>query len=226
MPTTKTTTTRTKTTRRRARKRGRRKARARAGNFNQNLSSMSMWFKTAGDITANPSNNTIYSNTNANNVFPVPSFVNVCRNWEQYKVVKVIVKYYPAYVGSETSTAVDNGYRRGNVITFIDQPPLAQQPQAGSIANLMGFPSAKLHQTRSTIKRWMNRPSGGRTADWSYISHPTALGVPNVQPDFWESEIICFGDNFSTSATSNKAYFFVERLFKVVFRSRWRGGPQ
>lgn len=196
----------------------------RRNRYNQNLSTSSMWFKTCGDITANPANDTCYLRTNPNAVFPIPSFVNVCRGYEQYKVVRVVVKFYPAFVGSETTTAAPNGYRRGNVVTYIDQPPLNGQPSPGTIATLMGWPSAKLHQTRATIKRWMNRPSGGRYLDWAFITHPTALGLPVVAPDTWDSEIVLFGDDFSTSPQSSKPYFFVEAMFKVVFRSRYRGG--
>lgn len=197
----------------------------RKNRWNQNLSTTSMWFKKAGDITAASPAGTFFLRITPNDTYPIPSFVNVCRNWEQYKVLKVIAKFYPAFVGSESSTVAVTGYRRGNVCTWIDQPPLGQQPGAGDITTLMGFPSCKLHQSRATIKRWMNRPPGGRTMDWNYITHPTALGVPSVTPDVWNSEIRIFGDNFSTSVTSQKPYFFIEYLFKVVFRSRYRAGP-
>ena len=204
----------------------RRKANNKVKRIGQNLGKNVFWFKKCGDIKASGSDE-IFMRITPNDTFPIPKFINTCRSFEQYKVLKVIVKFYPAYVGSEstTQTPTNNGFRRGNVITWIDQPPLGLQPMSGQIANLMGFPSSRLHQTRATIKRWMNRPSGGRTADWAYITHPTALGVPTVQPDPWNSEIRIFGDNFSTTPQNNKAYFFVEYLFKVVFRSEWRGGP-
>lgn len=221
MPTTKTVTTKTTGRRRRRRQR---KPRARAGNFNQNLGKDVLWFKTVGDIVGTGSG-TLYLNTQANDVFPIPAFVNMCRSWEQYKVLKVIVKFHAAYVGSETSTGAPAGYRRGNTVTWIDQPPLQAQPTAGQIATVMGFPSAKLHNSRATIKRWMNRPSGGRTADWAYITHPTAVGLPTVAPDRWDSRIVLFGDDFSVSGQSSKPYYFYEALYKVVFRSRYRGGP-
>ena len=197
----------------------------RRNRWNQNLGTSAMWFKKSGDITAASPQGVLFDLFSPNDVFPIPSFVNVCRNWEQYKVVRVIVKFYPAFVGSETSTIAAAGFRRGNVITWIDQPPLGQQPASGDITILMGFPSAKLHQSRATIKRWMNRPSGGRYANWAFITHPTALGVPTIVPDDWDSQIRMFGDNFSTNATTNKPYYFYEALFKVVFRSRYRGGP-
>jgi len=225
MPTTRTTTT--KTTGRRARRRQRRRARnprARNGNFNQNLGTDVLWFKTVGDITGTGSG-TLYLPSQPNDVFPIPSFVNMCRSWEQYKVLKVIVKFYPAYIGSETSTAAPAGFRRGNTVTWVDQPPLQAQPVAGQIATVMGFPSAKLHNSRATIKRWINRPSGGRFLDWAYVTHPTATGLPVVAPDAWGTRINLFGDDFSASGQSSKPYYFYEQLFKVVFRSRYRGGP-
>lgn len=211
-----------KTNRRRPR-RNRQKPKARAGNFNQNTGTHVEWFKNAGDVSASP-NGSIWLPTSANDIFPTPSFINECRGWEQYKVLKVIVKFYAAFVGSEGDNGT--GMHRGNTITFIDQPPLQQQPQPGQISVVMGFPSAKLHQTRSTIKRWMTRPSGGRFADWAYITHPTAIGLPQVSPDAWTSRICIFGDDFSPSTQAGgRPYYFTETLYKVVFRSKYRGGP-
>ena len=194
--------------------------------WNQNLSTRAMWFKKCGDLglTGDGIVNDIIT---ANDSFPIPSFVNECRSWEQYKVLRVVVKYYPAYVGSESVTQSLGGYRRGNVVTWIEQPPFnAPNPNAGSISVLMGYPSAKLHQPRSTIKRWMNRPSGGRYLPWSFITHPTALGLPTIAPDTWDTQLRLFGDGFSAAtAGPQRPYFFYEALFKVVFRSRYRGGP-
>lgn len=205
------------------------KRKQKKGNFNQNLSKDVFWFKKCGDIPANASGE-LYLRITPNDIFPIPSFVNMCRNYEQYKVLKVITKFYPAYIGSETSTQspANNGFRRGNVVTYIEQPPFDPQPTAGQISLVMGFPSAKLHQTRSTIKRWMSRPSGGRYLDWSRIQHfppnqQNLVPYPNPAPDPWDSEIRIFGDNFSTTPANNKPYFFVEYLFQVIFRSKYRG---
>lgn len=204
---------------------GRRKANNKGKRIGQNLGKDVYWFKKCGDIAAASPNGVLFDLMTPNDVYPIPRFVNVARGYEQYKVLKVIVKYYAAYVGSETSTAAAAGFRRGNTITWVDQPPLGQQPQSGDISLIMGFPSSRLHQSRSTIKRWMTRPSGGRYADWAFISHPTALGVPNIIPDAWDSQIRIFGDNYSTNPTTQKPYFFWEAMFKVVFRSVYRGGP-
>lgn len=189
--------------------------------WNQNQGTRIEWFKQVGDITSSPTGTTFYT-VSPNDVFPTPSFVTSCRSWEQYKVLKVIVKYYSAYVGSE-SDGPGAGFRRGNTCTYIDQPPLQAQPVAGQISIVMGFPSAKLHQSRMTIKRWMSRPSGGRYADWAYITHPTALGVPTIATDSWTSRICMFGDSFQPG--SGRPYWFVEVLYKVIFRSRYRSGP-
>lgn len=201
-------------------------------NWRQNTGTNIQYFKRAGDISALPGAagvGEIYFFSNANAVFPIPAFVNACRNWEQYKVLSVSVKYYAAFVGSESVTVpalpTATRFARGNVITWIEQPPLQPQPTAGKISILMGFPSAKLHQTRATIKRWMVRPSGGRYMDWAYINHPTALGVPNIDPDTWDSQIRIFGDNFGVQPpATRRPYFFFEETYKVIFRSKYRGG--
>lgn len=193
--------------------------------FRQNQGTHVEWFKDVGDITSSPTGTT-WLPTSPNDVFPIPSFVNTCRSWEQYKVLKVIVKFYAAYVGSESNTA-GAGFRRGNTCTYIDQPPLQAQPTAGQISTVLGFPSAKLHQSRTTIKRWMSRPSGGRTMDWAYITHPTAVGLPVISQDSWISRICMFGDDFQPAAVpgGGRPYWFVETLYKVIFRSKYRGGP-
>lgn len=192
----------------------------------QNLSKNIFWFKKAGDIKASPTGE-IYLQITPGEVFQCPAFVNMCRNYEQYKVLRVIAKYYIAYGGSESTTQLATGYKRGNVVTWIDQPPLQTQPLAGGITTIMGFPSAKLHQSNRTIKRWMSRPSGGHVSDWNYITHPTALGLPVIENDDWTSVIKIFGDNFGVPGGTgiNKPYFFVEYTYKVIFRSKWRGGP-
>lgn len=197
----------------------------RKGNFNVNLSKDVFWFKQASDISSAPGSGTIFTRTVPNAVFPIPAFVNQCRMYEQYKVLKVIVKYIAAYVGSETETGGVPAFQRGNVVTYIDQPPLDAQPVSGGITNLMGYPSSKLHQTRATIKRWMSRPSGGRYADWAYITHPgTAPYTPVIAPDTWISEIRIFGDGFSAPpGVANKPFYFTETMYKVIFRSRYRG---
>lgn len=203
-----------------------RRTRTLAAKRGQNLSTSVQWFKKCGDIKAASPGGIIFDRITPNDVFPVPAFINVCRNWEQYKVLKVVAKYYPAYVGSESSTSAVAGYRRGNTVTYIDQPPLnVGTPNPGAITVIMGFPSAKLHQSRATVKRWMTRPRGAVTNEWSLISHPTALGPPTIDPDSWISEIRMFGDNYSTNPTTQKAYWFTEMWFRVVFRSKYRGGP-
>ena len=201
----------------------RRRRRAPRKTWHQNQGTSVQWFKDVGDISSSP-NGTTWLPTSANDVFPIPSFVNACRSWEQYKVLKVIVKYYAAYVGSESNTP-GAGFRRGNTCTYIDQPPLQAQPSAGQISTVLGFPSAKLHQSRSTIKRWMSRPSGGRYADWAYITHPTAIGLPTINPDTWTSRICMFGDDFQPNpGPGGRPYWFTETWYKVIFRSKYRGG--
>ena len=203
---------------------GRRRRRPARKSWHQNQGTHVEWFKSTGDITSSPQG-TIWLPTSANDVFPIPSFVTACRAWEQYKVLKVIVKFYAAYVGSESDQPTPAGYRRGNTVTYIDQPPLQAQPSAGQISTVMGFPSAKLHQSRMTIKRWMSRPSGGRFMDWAYITHPTAIGLPTIAQDAWSSRICLFGDGFAPQpATATRPYWFVETLYKVVFRSKYRSG--
>ena len=213
------------------------KLRAPVGKFKrfkrgQNLTKSVYWFSRCTDISSQP-DGTIFSRISPNSVFPTPSFVNQCLNWSAYKIVQVKIKMIPSYIGSESSSiSTGNRYWRGNCCSYIVQgsqvTDTPQQPVAGYISNLMGAPSAKLHQPRATIIRYMNRPSGGRYANWAEIRHPQGLGT-QVEPDAWNSEIRVFGDNFGyttppPNTNRNKPYYFVQYWYKVVFRARWRGG--
>lgn len=186
----------------------------------QGLTRNVFWFKRTGPIEVLP-NGTMSQRFSANQASLTSSFQNYARSYEQFKVLKVVLKLYPASVGSESiSTA---WFHRGNTVSYIDQPPIAAAPPL-SINEVMSLPSSRLFQPRSFHKRYMNRPRGGLTNRWPLIDHD-AQGNPVTQTESWESEIRLYGDNFGAGpgpqGQTIPPYFFYEQYFKVLFRARY-----
>ena len=186
----------------------------------QGLTRNVFWFKRTGPVEVLP-NGTIAQRFSANQATLTNGFQNFARSYEQYKVLKMVLKLFPASVGSEgVNPAL---FHRGNSVTYVDQPPIAAAPP-GSINEVMSLPSARLFQPRSFHKRFINRPRGGLTNRWPLIDHDAA-GNPVTQSESWESEIRVYGDNFAPGplpgGVQMPPYFFTEQYFKVVFRSRY-----
>lgn len=186
----------------------------------QNLTRNVFWFKETGPIEV-LQNGTITKRVTPQQVSSLSAFQNYARSYEQFKVLKVVVKYIPASVGSESVNP--QLYHRGNVVTWIDQPPLAAAAPS-SINEIMSMPSSRLHQPRSSMKRWINRPRGGRYLDWTHIDHDNA-GDPAVELETWDSTVNLYGDNFGIGPFPGQAttppYYFVEIWWKVLFRVRY-----
>lgn len=185
----------------------------------QNLTRNVFWFKSTGPVEV-LGNGTINLSANASQVSGTQAFQNFARSFEQYKVLKVVLKLIPASVGSESISTT--WFHRGNAVTWVDQPPLQTNPPAG-INQVMSLPSARLFQPRRFHKRYMNRPKGGLTNLWGTIQH--TAGVPIIGPDSWLTTIKLYGDNFGPGpgpqGQTIPPYFFFEQYFKVVFRSRF-----
>lgn len=128
----------------------------------------------------------------------------------------MIVRIFPAAVGSETASPA--GYHRGNMITWVDQPPLTIGAPS-SFTQVMSLPSARIAQPRGFVKRWISRPRGGRTADWTPIDHNQITGDPTFTPDQFTTQIRVYGLNFATGVPA--PYFYTQTVFKVIFRLRF-----
>ena len=188
---------------------------------NQGLTRNVFWFKTTGGIVSAPGG-LIFQRFAPNQVTLNNQFTRYAYLYEQFKVIKMIVKFFPANVGAEQlslAPAVLPPFQRGNICTYVDQPPIAVAPPA-NINDVLSLPSCRLAQPRRFIKRWINRPRGGRFLDWTLIDHVTPGGAPAFNPESWTSEVRLYGDNFTPSSSPHD-FFFYEQLFKVVFRSRY-----
>lgn len=166
----------------------------------------------------------IYEVTKPNDVLEIEAFTRFAWSFEQYKVLKVVMKWFPASVGSESVNPTL--FHRGNLVSWVDQPPLMADTPVG-INEIMSLPTARIQQPRRFFKRFINRPRGGRYLDWSPIQHILPGGAPAPTEDKWNTQIKCYGDNFGAGDPSppmtKPPYFFFENLFKVVFRARHTG---
>lgn len=188
----------------------------------QNLTRNVFWFKTTGPIEVDPATGRIFQRFAPTGVVLSPAFMNFARSYEQYKVLKVIVRFFPASVGSEGINP--EHFHRGNVCTYIDQPPISATPPT-AIDEVMNLPSCRIQQPRRFTSRYMNRPRGGRTNVWPLIDHVAPGGAPAVNDDTWISQVNLFGDNFAPGplpgGVTMPPYYFYEVLYKVVFRGRY-----
>lgn len=191
---------------------------------NQNLTRNVFWFKTTGGILVEDApSSLIHFRAGSQGVATNNGFQNFARSYEQYKVLKIIVKFFPASVGSESVNP--NNFHRGNIVTWVDQPP-ESIANPSNIQQVMGLPSAKIHQPRSFMKRYINRPRGARENRWALIDRQlTPPHDPIIQLDSWGTQIKLFGDNFGSgplpSGLPPPPYYFYEVLYKVVFRARY-----
>lgn len=197
----------------------------------QNLTRDVRWFKTATTIGGNNVGDFNVEYTPVN-VWQCLDFNNWGRCWEEFKVLKVIVNFLPASVGSESLITTDPvvppppvtitpSYKRGNVIVYYDQGE--QDSPSSSFLQLITKPSAKLVNPRRMTKRWMDRPSGSPA--WGTFD-PADGSIQT--PDSWsDSRIIIQGQGFTPTVppAPRIVWYFVTVAYKVIFRGRQKVVP-
>lgn len=193
---------------------------------NQNLTREVRWFKTINEIDTSTPNGYLRFNAQQDGadaaLQETIQFTKYGTIWDEYKILKVIMKLYPAHVGSESvvseagSATFAPRFYRGNMVSWID--PQGDSSGVTNIITVMGKPSAKLHNPRRFVKRWMDRPRSGYPT-WGTLS-PTGQ-IVNMDP--WNGQIRVFGEGFTPPGQSEDSlhvYFYAEVLYKVLFRSR------
>lgn len=174
----------------------------------QNLTRDVRWFKRQTGIASNTNGN-FRSVYDPGQIDLVDDFQNWARNWEEFKVLAMYVKFIPAFVGSENTT----NYRRGNAITFFDQ---GEEDQPITFTSIMVKPSAQLMNPRRRHTRWCNRPRGNPR--WGTLNN---TGIISEDDQWQDTRLQIFGTNFSPSGLPGaQVWFFVEIGYKVVFRGR------
>lgn len=189
----------------------------------QNITREVRWFKYVGVVTSNALGR-LEENYSTGDVGQAKQFDSYTRIWEEYKVLQVSVKWFPANVGGESQQQPPGGapgpppgaplLQRGDCVTWCDPNTPSLYP-TGGITDIMGKSSARLINPRRQHKRWINRPKG--YPKWGLISP----GGVVTTPDAWPGSISMYGDNFTPiQAPGTQQYFYAQVMFKVLFRSR------
>ena len=177
---------------------------------------------------------TINWNLGINNVIQNVTFNQYASIYSEWRCLKMIVQFFPAYVGSETTR--NNQYMRGNTCTFIDTPPVSiGELPAGSMNQILRNTSAMIIDPRRYgHKRWINRPRTGYD-DWGKIERGQGGGFA-ITPDSWTTEIKMYGDGYPNDVTPPPSngqnppppeqlqkynVFFFKVMWKIQYRSRY-----
>lgn len=179
------------------------------------------WFK---DVTAVPS-------STAGEIFNVyrprdltqntgdlgQTFMKYASFWSQYRCTKVIVKLFPAGVGSESlqGQAGQPLFKRGDIVTWINQDDSAQGAPNG-INKIIGRNSSRLRNARKYFKLYANRPNNFPI--WGDIDGTFAAPVINFV-DTWNASLCTYGDNFTAStAPGSQVFYWAFVYYKVEFK--------
>lgn len=183
----------------------------------QNLTRDVKWFKESQPILSDPQGEIRFAlqTTTPQNA---GDFNNYGIFYEEYKILSVMVKFYPAKVGSESVQNQAGGvgqplYLRGDTCSWIDQRDDDAAPS--TIFDIINKSSARIFQPRRFHKRWMNRPKG--YPKWGTL----AVDGQIAQVDPWVASIRMFGVGFTPStAPGSQQFFYCQCYYKVLYRNR------
>lgn len=199
-----------------------------AWNYNkrkmQNLTRDVRYFKEVRTIIANTNGNfrQLYRPDNVENCTDWLKWAVI---WEEYKVLNFTVQFFASAVGSESLQEANAPasvpgrvatFKRGNVVTWVDQGELDTPAGPDIISKLIIKPSARLINARDYHKRYINRPYGN--PEWGRLSDD---GQISIADDWQDSRIQIYGQDFTPSdAAGTQIYYYVMISYKVVFRGR------
>lgn len=183
--------------------------------FNQ-VSTKVFWFKKNGLLQPDLAGN-LYSfwTTHEFDASPPAGWPLLRQLYDQYKVLAVKVKFFPANVGIEPDSALfaSNALLRGNTAVWSDQryDPLAPAPT--SIGQVINNASARLINSRRPYSRTIYRATG--YPDWAQTNGPTTV-------DSWNGSV----EMLITQATpapatgSPPTLWFFTVQYKIIVRGR------
>lgn len=184
----------------------------------QNLTRQVVWFKRVQTISSDTAGKLGFL-VQSDNVDTVDDFVTYATLYSQFKVLKIVVKFFPANVGGEGQQILSGGgiglpqFQRGDCCTYTG----TEFPGISSITDVINRSSSRLVAPRRYHKRWVDRPKG--YYEWGELD---SLGGV-TEPDKWkeESGIHMYGENFTpVQAPGQQNFFYVMTLWKVIFRSK------
>lgn len=185
----------------------------------QNLARNVFWFKTVDSVlSSSVTPGTIGYFAQPDTVVQCNRWDNIAPMYKQFKVLKMIVKFYPANIGAETigiaggpGVQLQQRFYRGDTITWADQEGNVAAPP--NIQSKMGNPSTRYIIARRFHKRWLDRPRGYNLWDELNLNGSIAPSA-----EYWNPSINLFGTNYSEPIVG-LPHYYVMKMYKVLFRS-------
>lgn len=179
------------------------------------VSTKTFWFKRNGQILSNlgGTNFTFWRTREINDTNTTPVGWPALKTlYDQYKVLAIKVKLFPANVGIEPDTVLlaAGGLFRGDAIVWSDQ---RYEPNApADINQVINYASASMLNPRAPFTRTLYRPSG--TPEWG--------DTQSQIPDSWDGAIQLLINNATPQQTGGTApvlwYFTIS--YKILVRGR------
>lgn len=183
--------------------------------FNQ-VSSRVFWFKTNGTIAADLGGNTIAEfTTRGLDSSPPTGWAALKTLYDQYKVLGMKLKLFPANVGVEPDASLftAGGLIRGDTLVFSDQRYDATATPPTNIVQRINYASARMINTRRPYSRSIYRARG--YPEWANIRNPGTL-------DSWNGMVCVLGNNATAAvppATGVLLWYYTLQ-YKVQVRGR------
>lgn len=152
-------------------------------------------------------------------IFYVPNigadYDRVSRVYQEYKILAMVVKLFPANVGTESDAPgiTANPFNRGNSVTYVDNSIDPGTVSYNAIDQVMNLGSAKMLMSRHRHTRTIYRPSGNNV--WGSCD-PNAPVRTRVS-DPWRGGIYLVANDVTPGMP--RVWFYTV-TFKVIFRSR------
>lgn len=181
------------------------------------VATKTFWFKDNGTIQ-NSTTGAYYRAFLTQNLVTdtPPGFEDLCKLYDEFKVIGMFVKLFPANVGIESDTAIfaNTGLQRGDAIVYSDQRADVVPLQPNSIADKINQASARMINPRRPYSRKIFRSTGN--PDWGGCESITQ------QPDQWVGGIYIFGQNTTTFTPpqASRTLWYWTRTYKIVVRGR------
>lgn len=184
----------------------------------QQVSTKIFYFKDNGEISANVLQFSRFNwlTQDLTGFNPPAQFPQLKGLYEEYKVLAMYVRIFPANVGTEpfnSEVAPTGPFNRGDTIVWQDQAEPFKAPSA-LIPDIINTASARMINSRRPYKRCIYRPKGH--PKWGIVDPAVA------EPDLWNGAIHLLSQGTSAPdvppAVLNLWYW--TRCYKVAVRGR------
>jgi len=195
-----------------------------AKRFNQ-VSTKTFYFKTNGTIlaTAHPIQQTDFLTSQwITSPTLVPGISAAMSLWDEYKIMSMRVKWFPANVGIESYGIPPNlPFARGDAIVWSDQLTDTPIVPVSQITDKMGFGSCRMINARRPYSRILFRPKGSPL--WNDTGNAGSTPPVPPTPDNWTGSISMAIQG--ANSTTLRPLWFYTITWKIVFRGRSNPGP-